>query len=83
MDLLLDSAYQMIDRYERKVERQADQLAFDSAIAAFTEVDRMSEKNRSMDATSMSDQDSFVSATDVRFIYFFENWPFTKDGTLC
>ncbi|KAK3088099.1 hypothetical protein FSP39_014634, partial [Pinctada imbricata] len=65
LDHLLDSAYRMIDSYERRLERHADQVAFDSAIQAFTEVDRMSERTRSMDAGSLSDQDSFVSATDM------------------
>lgn len=65
LERLLDSAYRMIDSYERQCERQADQVAFDSAITAFTtEMDRMSER-RSLDTGSQSDQDSFVSATDM------------------
>ena len=65
LEKLLDSAYRMIDSYERQCERQADQVAFDSAITAFTtEMDRMSER-QSLDTGSQSDQDSFVSATDV------------------
>lgn len=68
LERLLDSAYRMIDSYERQCERQADQVAFDSAITAFaSEMDRMSER-KSLDTGSISDQDSFVSATDV--IYY-------------
>lgn len=72
MDQLLDAAYRMIDTYERQAERQADHIALESAMAAFTETDLQSERTRSFDAGSLSDQDSFVSATDVgivRFIY--------------
>ncbi|XP_069122349.1 mitoguardin-like [Argopecten irradians] len=64
LDKLLENAYRLIDSYEHQCERQADRVAFDTAIAAFTEVDRMSEK-KSLDATSSSDQESFVSATDM------------------
>lgn len=65
IERLLESAYRMIDSYERQCERQADQLAFDTAITAFaTEMDRMSER-KSLDTGSASDQDSFVSATDM------------------
>ncbi|KAJ8300905.1 hypothetical protein KUTeg_022424 [Tegillarca granosa] len=66
LDIMLDSAYRMIDIYERQCEKKGDQFAFDSAIAAFTEADRMSTR-RSLDAGSSSDQESFVSATDVAF----------------
>jgi len=68
LDHLIDSAYRMTDSYERQCERQADQVAFDSAIAAFTETDRLSER-RSLDAYSSSDQESFVSATDVSIVF--------------
>lgn len=65
LERLLDSSYRMMDSYERQCERQADQVAFDSAITAFTtEMDRASER-RSLDNGSQSDQDSFVSATDM------------------
>ncbi|OWF49902.1 mitoguardin 2-like [Mizuhopecten yessoensis] len=64
LDKLLENAYRLIDSYEHQCERQSDRVAFDTAIAAFTEVDRMSER-RSLDATSSSDQESFVSATDM------------------
>lgn len=65
LERLLDSAYRMIDSYERQCERQADLVAFDSAITAFTtEMDRMSER-KSLDTGSQSDLDSFVSATDM------------------
>uniref|UniRef100_K1PCA6 Protein FAM73B n=1 Tax=Magallana gigas TaxID=29159 RepID=K1PCA6_MAGGI len=67
MDQLLDAAYRMIDTYERQAERQADHIALESAMAAFTETDLQSERTRSFDAGSLSDQDSFVSATDVIF----------------
>lgn len=65
MDQLLDTAYRMIDTYERRAERQADHIALESAMAAFTETDLQSERTRSFDGGSLSDQDSFVSATDV------------------
>lgn len=65
MDQLLDAAYRMIDTYERQAERQADHIALESAMAAFTETDLQSERTRSFDAGSLSDQDSFVSATDM------------------
>lgn len=59
----------MMDSYERQCERQADQVAFDSAITAYTtEMERASSK-RSLDTGSQSDQDSFVSATDVNTSY--------------
>ncbi|CAG2192117.1 Mitoguardin 2,Mitoguardin,Mitoguardin 1 [Mytilus edulis] len=65
LERLLDSSYRMMDSYERQCERQADQVAFDSAITAYTtEMDRASSK-RSLDTGSQSDQDSFVSATDM------------------
>ncbi len=53
----------MQDNYERQCERHADQVALESALSAFTEIDRL-ERQRSLDESS-SDQDSFVSATDV------------------
>ena len=58
---LLQSAYRMIDSYER----HADHVVFDSALMAFTEVDRLSSR-RSLSFEDSSDQESFVSATDVR-----------------
>lgn len=70
MDQLLDAAYRMIDTYERRAERQADYIALESAMAAFTETDLQSERTRSFDAGSLSDQDSFVSATDVSLVSF-------------
>lgn len=70
MDQLLDAAYRMIDTYERRAERQADYIALESAMAAFTETDLQSERTRSFDAGSLSDQDSFVSATDVGLVSF-------------
>lgn len=71
MDQLLDAAYRMIDTYERRAERQADHIALETALAAYTEADLQSERTRSFDAGSLSDQDSFVSATDVRTFDFF------------
>ncbi|XP_048777814.1 mitoguardin 2-like [Ostrea edulis] len=65
MDQLLDAAYRMIDTYERRAERQADHIALETALAAYTEADLQSERTRSFDAGSLSDQDSFVSATDM------------------
>lgn len=73
LDRLLENAYRMMDSYERQCERQADQVAFDTAIAAFTEIDRMSTR-KSLDATSGSDQDSFISATDMANLSDLENY---------
>lgn len=71
MDQLLDAAYRMIDTYERQAERQADHIALESAMVAFTETDLQFERTRSFDAGSLSDQDSFVSATDVGEVFNF------------
>ncbi|XP_062589128.1 LOW QUALITY PROTEIN: mitoguardin-like [Saccostrea cucullata] len=65
MDQLLDAAYRMIDNFERRAERQADNIALEVAMAAYTETDIPSERTKSFDAGSFSDQDSFVSATDM------------------
>lgn len=66
LEHLLELAYRMQDDFERSCERQADQAALDSALAAFAEIDRMRmEKQHSMDVESSEDQESFVSATDM------------------
>ncbi|XP_071096749.1 mitoguardin-like [Haliotis cracherodii] len=64
LEHLLDLAYRMQDNYERQCERHADQVALESALSAFAEIDRLQERQRSLDDSS-SDQDSFVSATDM------------------
>ena len=57
----------MQDSYERQMEKEADYVAFDTAMAAFTETENMA-KNRTMSIGSSSDLDSFVSATDVSHV---------------
>ncbi|KAL5012454.1 hypothetical protein ScPMuIL_011005 [Solemya velum] len=65
LEHLLESAYRLQDGYEREWERHFDQMALGSAITALTELDRAYEGRRSYDADSCSDQESFVSATDM------------------
>lgn len=65
----------MQENYERLCERQVESIAIESALAVFTERDL---KDRSFDDDS-SDQESFVSATDVSLTHIFksfcrENW---------
>lgn len=60
-------AYHMQDSYERQMEKEADYVAFDSAMAAFTETENLA-KSRTMSIGSSSDLESFVSATDVSLI---------------
>lgn len=66
LENLLDLAYRMQDNYERLCERQVEHIALESALAVFAERD----KDRSFDEDS-SDQESFVSATDVSSWVFF------------
>uniref|UniRef100_A0A2C9KM54 Uncharacterized protein n=1 Tax=Biomphalaria glabrata TaxID=6526 RepID=A0A2C9KM54_BIOGL len=61
LENLLDLAYRMQENYERLCERQVESIAIESALAVFTERDL---KDRSFDDDS-SDQESFVSATDM------------------
>ncbi|XP_036362117.1 mitoguardin isoform X1 [Octopus sinensis] len=66
LENLLELALRMQDGFERSCERQADQAALESALAAFAEIDRIrSEKQYSTDLESSEDQESFVSATDM------------------
>ncbi|KAL4219615.1 Mitoguardin [Mactra antiquata] len=64
LEHLLEMAYHMQDSYERQVEREADHIVFDTAMAAFTETENAG-KSRTMSIGSSSDLDSFVSATDL------------------
>lgn len=64
LERLLEMAYHMQDSYERQMEKEADYVAFDTAMAAFTETENLA-KNRSMSIGSSSDLESFVSATDL------------------
>ncbi|XP_045188727.1 mitoguardin-like [Mercenaria mercenaria] len=64
LERLLEMAYHMQDSYERQMEKEADYVAFDTAMAAFAETENMA-KNRSLSIGSSSDLDSFVSATDL------------------
>lgn len=61
-------AYHMQDSYQREVVRTADHMVFDTAMAAFTETENAS-KSRTMSIAS-SDIDSFVSATDVSYLFY-------------
>ena len=70
---LLYRAYNIQDHYEQKLLTQVNaNVAMDSAVSALTEMDRAYEDSRSNTASlhddMSSDQDSFVSATDVRNI---------------
>lgn len=64
LENLLDVAYRMQDNYERLCERHADHVALGTALSAFADVDTELEKLRNLEEDS-SDQESFVSATDV------------------
>ena len=71
---LLYRAYNIQDHYEQKLLTQVNaNVAMDSAVSALTEMDRAYEDSRRSNTASLhddmsSDQDSFVSATDVRNI---------------
>jgi hypothetical protein len=75
-------AYHMQDSYERQMEKEADYVAFDTAMAAFTETENMA-KNRSMSIGSSSDLDSFVSATDVSPILAWRLIVIKRSSELC
>ena len=70
---LLHRAYNIQDHYEQKLLTQVNaNVAMDSAVSALKEMDRTYEENRRSNSASLhddmsSDQDSFVSALDVRF----------------
>ncbi|XP_064616535.1 mitoguardin-like [Liolophura sinensis] len=64
IEYLLDASYRIQDEYERRCCRHADQLALDTAMTAITEMDGLYDRSH-MDAESMSDQESFVSARDL------------------
>ncbi|XP_005104976.2 mitoguardin-like [Aplysia californica] len=59
LENLLDLAYRMQDNYERLCERDADHIALESALSVFRE-----NQDKSFEDDS-SDQESFVSATDM------------------
>ncbi|GAB1597771.1 mitoguardin-like [Argonauta hians] len=66
LENLLELALRMQDGFERSCERQADQAALESALAAFAEIDKLrNEKTHTTDIESSEDQESFVSATDM------------------
>ena len=71
---LLHRAYNIQDHYEQKLLTQVNaNVAMDSAVSALKEMDRTYEENRRSNSASLhddmsSDQDSFVSALDVRFV---------------
>ena len=54
----------MQDNYERLCERHADHVALGTALSAFTGIEEELARQWTYDEDS-SDQDSFVSATDV------------------
>ena len=64
LEHLLDVAYRMQDNYERLCERHADHVALGTALSAFTGIEDELVRQWGYDDDS-SDQDSFVSATDV------------------
>ncbi len=71
LQLLLQRAYNIQDHYRHKVLTQVNaSVAMDSAITALTEMDRayeeMKSKTASLHDDVSSDQDSFVSANEVR-----------------
>ena len=59
LENLLDLAYRMQDNYERLCEREVDHIALESALAVFREQQQVPDDDDS------SDQESFVSATDM------------------
>ncbi|XP_050416670.1 mitoguardin isoform X1 [Patella vulgata] len=74
LERLLDMGYKMQDNYERQCERHADHFALETALSAFTEANMaLRERQRSLDGDSGSDQDSFVSATDMANLSDLEN----------
>ncbi|KAL8578961.1 hypothetical protein ACOMHN_001923 [Nucella lapillus] len=64
LEHLLDVAYRMQDNYERLCERHADHVALGTALSAFAGMGDELDARRSLDEDS-SDQESFVSATDM------------------
>nr|KAG5689597.1 hypothetical protein BaRGS_032355 [Batillaria attramentaria] len=64
LENLLEVAYRMQDNYERLCERHADHVALGSALSAFAGLEGELQRRWSMEEDS-SDQDSFVSATDM------------------
>lgn len=64
LEHLLDVAYRMQDNYERLCERHADHVALGTALSAFAGMGDELDGHWNFDEDS-SDQESFVSATDM------------------
>ncbi|XP_074654110.1 mitoguardin-like isoform X2 [Tubulanus polymorphus] len=62
---LIDRSYQIQEEYERRLYRQASAAALDSALTALSEMDRVYERERRSTMSDDSDQDSFVSASEM------------------
>lgn len=64
LENLLEVAYRMQDNYERLCERHADHVALGTALSAFAGMEGELQRRWSFEEDS-SDQESFVSATDM------------------
>ncbi|XP_064648697.1 mitoguardin 2-like [Lineus longissimus] len=66
LENLIDRACQIQEEYERRLYRQASTAALDSAMVALSEMDRYYERDRRItEGETDSDQDSFVSASEM------------------
>ena len=68
MECMIDRAYNIHEEYERCMYHQASSAALDSAMAALSEMDRIYEREHRLASESESDDDSFVSASEVRML---------------